>query len=348
MMERAFDGRGHHEEKTIKLITGGLSAIPRVLKRYKINPRAVADIIEKTAEHRLLVDIVSSQLDADRMDYILRDALATGVKYGAYDPEWLLNSLCIGKEPGLTTPATERQWRLCLDERRGLYSAEQFVIARMHMSFQVYFHRATRGWEAHLLCLFGIAVALAQRRRLPKATPEVVTRFLEQRGDVSHQDFLMLDEAALTCALQAWSQANRREETDLALLARSFLRREKVFKCRELQPLGFSKATRLEHELSKHGQKQVHWLLDEIPFNSYKDFGAVFRERKNVEKEEREAEISTSAILLADGNLGAASKPVESDSMLFQTLGEKPLQPVTRLYSRTSMEAAVKKILANL
>jgi hypothetical protein len=126
------------------------------------------------------------------MDYILRDALTTGVKYGAYDAEWLLNSLCIGKEPGLAGTANERQWRLCLDERRGLYSAEQFVIARMHMSLQVYFHRATRGWEAHLLCLFGIAVNLAKRSRLPKQTPEVVARFFERGGDVTHQDFLLL------------------------------------------------------------------------------------------------------------------------------------------------------------
>jgi hypothetical protein len=46
--------------------------------------------------------------------------------------------------------------------------------------------------------------------------------------------------------------------------------------------------------------------------------------------------------------LGAASKPVETDSMLFQTLGEKPLQPVTRLYYQMAMEAPVKKTLANV
>jgi uncharacterized protein len=255
MMERAFDGSSHHEDRTIALITGTASAIPKVLNRHKIQPQAVADIIEKTAEHRLLVDIVSSQLDADRMDYILRDALTTGVKYGAYDAEWLLNSLCIGKEPGLAGTANERQWRLCLDERRGLYSAEQFVIARMHMSLQVYFHRATRGWEAHLLCLFGIAVNLAKRSRLPKQTPEVVARFFERGGDVTHQDFLLLDEAALVCAFQVWSRAGRKEHEELALLASAFLQRRKIFKCRELEPLGFSKATRLERELSKYGQK---------------------------------------------------------------------------------------------
>lgn len=348
MMERAFDGKGHHEDKTIALITGKKSAIPKVLDQHKLNPRSVADIIEKTAEHRLLVDIVSSQLDADRMDYILRDAQATGVKYGVYDAEWLLNSLCIGKEPGLATQATERQWRLCLDERRGLYSAEQLVMARMHMSFQVYFHRATRGWEAHLLCLFSIAVDLALNRKLPKGTPETVVRFLEQRGKVSHEDFLLLDEAALVCAFQIWSMADSKLHKDLAVLSGAFLRREKVFVCRELKPLGFTKASRLEHGLAKHGQKGVDWLLDEIPFNSYKDFGAVFRERKKSENDERQAEISTSAILLADGSLGATSKPVESESLLFQTLGEKTLPAVTRLYFRRGIEREVGKVLESL
>src|SRR5262249_52358431 len=153
------------------------SQVRSVLESHDVDPRAVCDIIEKASEHRLLVDIVSSQLDADRMDYILRDALSTGVKYGSYDCEWLLNSLCIGTEPGETAPGRETQWRLCLEQKRGLHSAEQLVIARMHMSLQVYFHKATRGWEAHLLCLFKLAAQLAAENKLPPGTPESVARF---------------------------------------------------------------------------------------------------------------------------------------------------------------------------
>jgi hypothetical protein len=71
MMERAFDALGNHERKTIELITGigsgKKSSLPKVLSNHNLDSKGVADIIEKTAEHRLLVDIVSSQLDADLM-----------------------------------------------------------------------------------------------------------------------------------------------------------------------------------------------------------------------------------------------------------------------------------------
>jgi hypothetical protein len=348
MAERAFDAIGNHEDKTIELITGNKSSVCKVLERHKLKPSAVADIIRKTSEHRLLVDIVSSQLDADRMDYILRDAQATGVKYGTFDAEWLLNCLCIGTEPGLPRATTETQWRLCLDEKRGLYSAEQLIIARMHMSLQVYFHKATRGWEAHLLCLFNLAADLAKAQRLPKGTPEVVEQFFKTRGNLSDDEFLLFDEATMLSALQTWAGTTAKKHRPLAELARAFLRREKAFLCEELKPLRFTKSTNLEQELTKHGQKGMDWLLDEIPFNSYKDFGAVFREPKRVEKEEQEAEISTSAILLASGELAAPSKPVESNSMLFQTLGQKALEPVTRLYCQRHMEKAVLKILEHL
>jgi len=237
---------------------------------------------------------------------------------------------------------------LCLDEKRGLYSAEQLIIARMHMSLQVYFHKATRGWEAHLLCLFNLAADLAKAQRLPKGTPEVVEQFFKTRGNLSDDEFLLFDEATMLSALQTWAGTTAKKHRPLAELARAFLRREKAFLCEELKPLRFTKSTNLEQELTKHGQKGMDWLLDEIPFNSYKDFGAVFREPKRVEKEEQEAEISTSAILLASGELAAPSKPVESNSMLFQTLGQKALEPVTRLYCQRHMEKAVLKILEHL
>jgi HD superfamily phosphohydrolase len=348
VMERAFGAASNHEKMTTSLICGRSSSIPKVLARHSLDPKRVAGIIEKTSEHRLLVDIVSSQLDADRMDYILRDAQATGVKYGVFDAEWLLNCLCIGIEPGLPKGAGPAQWRLCLDNRRGLYSAEQLIIARMHMSLQVYFHKNTRRFEALLLCLLNIATELAVKGRLPKGTPALQQRFLEERGNLPPDQFLLLDEATLLSAFQSWCCATGPQHKRLAVLAGAFLRREKAFLCRELKPLGFTKATELERELSKHGQKGVDWLLDEIPFNSYKDFGAVFRQTDKPEQEERQAEISTSAILLASGELGAPSKPVEADSILFQTLGHEPLQSVTRLNFHVQMEKPVLKILEKL
>ena len=344
MMERAFSALADHEEKTSELIKSPESQISVVLAKHGISAQSVCDIIDKVSEHRLLVDIVSSQLDADRMDYILRDTLATGVKYGAYDSEWLLNSLCIGTEPNEPAPGTESQWRLALEEKRGLYSAEQLVIARMHMSLQVYFHKATRGWEAHRLCLFNLAACLAKEKKLPAATPEVVCRFFSGEGKIAHSEFLIFDEAALTHAIQVWAMSTEKNHERLADLSSGFLTRRKSFVCRELKPLGFSKSTKLQKELSAHGQEGIDWLLDEINFNSYKDFGAVFESAPKP----GEDEISTKAILISDGTLGGASRPVERKSHLFNEMGRNPVELVTRLYFHQQIAEKVGKILDGL
>jgi HD superfamily phosphohydrolase len=277
MIERASNRLADHEKTTLALIKSPDSQIRAVLEHYKIDPQAICDILQKSTEYRLLSDIVSSQLDADRMDYILRDALSTGVRYGSYDSEWLINSLCIGTEPQEAATTDAKLWRLCLEERRGLYSAEQLIIARRHMSLQVYFHRATRGWEANLLCLFNAAAQLAKENRLPDTTPPVIRDFFAADGKLPHKQFLLFDEAAMTYALQAWSTSEAPEHSHLASLASAFLNRRKSFACNEFKSLTLAKFARLQKELSAFGQESLHWLIDEITFSSYKDFGAIFK-----------------------------------------------------------------------
>ena len=58
-------------------------------------PVDVANIIEGKFQPAALAQLVSSQLDVDRMDYLLRDSLMTGAKYGVYDLEWIINALAI-------------------------------------------------------------------------------------------------------------------------------------------------------------------------------------------------------------------------------------------------------------
>jgi hypothetical protein len=347
MMERAFSATAKHEKRTEELVTDRSSNIPAVLRNHGLDPEKVRDIIKKVSEHRLLVDIVSSQLDADRMDYILRDALATGVKYGAFDLEWLLNSLCIGTEPGQHAPGAETEWRLCLEEKRGLHSAEQLIIARMHMSLQVYFHKATRGWEAHLLCLFNHAAALAKEGKLPERTPEVVQRFFASEGKLSHADFLMCDEATLIAAMQVWCLCTAREHQRLAELAGCFLTRRKAYLCWGLGRAKVGQLVKLSEALNAIGQKNLDWVLDDLDFNSYRDFDSVFRSGTS-DTEGQEEAVSTEAILLADGPLGADSRPVEGPSLILRALGADSQHSIYRVYYHRALEAPVEKLLAHL
>jgi len=340
MAERAFGMRGRHEDKTVELITRG-GPIGEILSNHKIDFDHVANLITGASEFRILVDIVSSQLDADRMDYILRDAYSTGVKYGSFDSEWLLSSMCIGTEPNRSAPGNLYDWRLCLDERRGLHSAEQFIIARMHMSLQVYFHHATRGWEAHLLCLFREAAALAEKKELPDSTPHLAREFFRTKGKVGAQEFLQIDEATILGALQQWTFAEKVPR--LQQLSSSLLARRKVFRCFELPASDYRTTMKLSGELKTIGEEERDWLLDSSDLVSYEDFDSIFRGSTRTP-----AEVSTTAVLLAEGSLAAAARPVEADSIMLRAMGDNPIEAINRLYCHQDIADRVKKMLADL
>lgn len=90
---------------------------------------------------RLLSQIISSELDADRLDYLVRDAYFTGAQYGLVDVRWILSNLG-------AHPAHGQVW-LALDSG-ALYAFEDFLVARHHMFLQVYFHHKSVIYEEML------------------------------------------------------------------------------------------------------------------------------------------------------------------------------------------------------
>ncbi|MCL0081380.1 hypothetical protein M1N64_04050 [Peptococcaceae bacterium] len=92
-----------------------------------------------------LKDLISGQLDADRMDYLLRDSHYCGVQYGKYDLHRLLDTLCICYMNGDAT----REWQIGV-ESDGVHAVEEFVFARYWMFIQVYFHKTRRIYDYYL------------------------------------------------------------------------------------------------------------------------------------------------------------------------------------------------------
>jgi len=130
----------HHERWTVDVIRNESSEIGELLLSYSPDlPEKVASIIEGKFQPSALGQLVSSQLDVDRMDYLLRDSLMTGAKYGIYDLEWIINALAIDE-------AADRVYV----QARGIYAVEEYLQARYYMFRQVYFHRALRSAEAVL------------------------------------------------------------------------------------------------------------------------------------------------------------------------------------------------------
>ena len=96
-MEKVFGF--HHEKWTVEVVLSEHTEVGQLLRSYSTSlPQKVASIIEGNFQPAALAQLVSSQLDVDRMDYLLRDSLMTGAKYGIYDLEWIINALAIDED----------------------------------------------------------------------------------------------------------------------------------------------------------------------------------------------------------------------------------------------------------
>src|SRR6476659_8222360 len=86
----------HHEDLTERVIVDPDSEVNRVLTEHDPSlPQKIIDFLNCHPRRTFVCDIISSQLDADRLDYLLRDNLMTGSQYGDYDLGWLLHALTI-------------------------------------------------------------------------------------------------------------------------------------------------------------------------------------------------------------------------------------------------------------
>lgn len=91
----SFEGvfGGNHEDMTVKMILED-SEVHHILSSfYEKLPQDVASIIQHTHPHHILIQMVSSQLDADRMDYLLRDSYMSGTTYGHFDMSRILRTM---------------------------------------------------------------------------------------------------------------------------------------------------------------------------------------------------------------------------------------------------------------
>ena len=119
-------------------------------------------------DRRFIYDIISGQLDADKMDYLLRDSYFCGVKYGNYDLERLIISLRLIEIPNAG-------WILGVD-KNGIQAVEEFVLARYWMFVQVYFHKYRRLYDKYLV---GFLVNYLHDKKYNGCYPENIDDYIK-------------------------------------------------------------------------------------------------------------------------------------------------------------------------
>src|SRR3989442_986626 len=185
----------HHEKWTVEVVLSEATEIGQLLRSYSAHlPAKVAAIIEGNFQPAALAQLVSSQLDVDRMDYLLRDSLMTGAKYGLYDLEWIINSLHIDQQADRIYVAA-----------RGVHAVEEYLQARYYMFRQVYFHRTLRSAEAVLTSALNRARLLMQRGELRFHVPGSIFAKMLLGEQVEASRDLELDDTDLLLRVKEWS-----------------------------------------------------------------------------------------------------------------------------------------------
>ncbi|WP_008316954.1 HD domain-containing protein [Leptolyngbya sp. PCC 6406] len=234
----------HHETWTRRIVQEAVSVRSR-LDRYSPELAPAIDSVY-THEHPLPLvwQLVSSQLDCDRLDYLMRDSYFTGASYGHLDLDRILNALAMDPTTGQMVV-----------RQKGLAAVEHYLMVRYFMYAQVYNHpkNLAATWMLHQ------AFALA-RQALAAGDIQVddtVGQWLRQpAADWSLDTYLSADDIVFTYHLHRWRAAATAATAPLADLCRRFLDRD-LFKAREVSHLSAAARKRLLATVQEALQQQA-------------------------------------------------------------------------------------------
>jgi HD superfamily phosphohydrolase len=268
LFEEALPDGPVHEDWSTRIVLDPSTEVNAVLTRYDATlPSRVAELVKGRHPLPYLARAVSGPFDVDRCDYLLRDAHFTGVGYGRFDLDWLLRSFRFA-EGGEGAPT------LAIDGAKGLPAIESFILARLFMFQQVYFHKAARASELMLSSILARVRSLLVDGMRVEGTPAAFAT-LAREGDAPLGEYLKLDDTVIQGALTEWRNAKDPILKDLAsrLYARRLFKTYELFGTQREQRLqALATAREVAREAGFDPETYVH--LDEardIPFDEEGD-----------------------------------------------------------------------------
>ena len=221
-------------------------------------------IFKGTYPKKFLHQLVSSQLDTDRLDYLARDSFFTGVSEGVIGYDRIIKMLTVHNDELVV-------------EEKGVHSIEKYLIARRLMYWQVYLHKTVLASELMLVNILNRARALTRQGVSLFATP-AFDYFLQH--DVSESDFranptclklfLQLDDTDIISSMKVWRSCNDPVLADLC----TRLNERRLFKVQFIQPNETESLTALRrawedsHPMPEE-HKAYYWMEDSISNSTY-------------------------------------------------------------------------------
>ncbi len=233
-----------HELYTIQIIKGQ-SEINTILKEYNTTlPEDVASVIKGSHPNKILCQMVSSQLDADRMDYLLRDSYFSGTKYGEFDLERILRTMRVAND------------KLAI-KASGMHTIEDYIMARYHMYWQVYYHPVSRSYDTLLQKVFQ---RLFDLYRTDKSIDQKLPMFkaLLEKQQFSNEEIYLLDDATCFYGFNLMSQMDDGILADLAkrILSRNLFKYTAVDRKEEIKKKCLKKGYDLNYYFHQDYQSQ--------------------------------------------------------------------------------------------
>jgi hypothetical protein len=216
-----------HEDWSCKII-GGDSDVCKVLEAFDPNlARDVVSVLKKTYHPKYISHMVSSQLDCDRFDYLLRDSYMTGTAYGLFALHRILASMELDEE----------NERIIVSGDKGQIAVEDYLFARYSMYAQVYYHRKNLAARCLIAKLVKRARFLMESGQQTCFMDDATEKWLKGI-DLTVAEYLTLDDVQMTYHIKRWSLDSDPILADLAsrFLNRRLFKAMKIFRPRSLPP----------------------------------------------------------------------------------------------------------------
>ncbi len=186
----------NHEFYTGQIILDPTTSVNKILRANKLNPHNIVSILQNT-NNEWSTSLIKSQIDADRMDYLLRDSWYTGAEYGQINPFYIISSSkIIGK-------------KICF-EKKAIHEIENLLIGRFHMYAKVYNHPFSLKHEFVVRNLLKISRSIYKSNKndffnLPNFSP-LKPWFEDNHFEVNQ--FLLIDDYVFTNFIQQLKKIN--------------------------------------------------------------------------------------------------------------------------------------------
>lgn len=216
----------NHETWTAKLINS-CQELTTILNRYgEGNAKTISDLIQsREAPRKLIISLISSQLDCDRLDYLMRDSYTTGARYGQLDIDRIISAMTIAPDGDLAI------------HPKGLMAVEHYLVIRNLMYRSVYNHRLNE------VCNWLLEQIIKTARNIgPKKiwADKNMSEWLWNHEEMSLKSFLSNDDIVIGYHIHHWQESS---SNNLSNLCRRFIQRDLL---KALNISSFSLEIRLE------------------------------------------------------------------------------------------------------